>query len=260
MSPVDAISGTSSTQYSGKSEMALDIQDFMAIMISELTNQDPLDPMSNKDLVDQMASIQQLQSSTTMTESFTDMMDRLDLMLVKEELSSARQTLGQFISGTSVDGNLVAGTVIGINIDENEVLLELDNGYLVNMSDVQRLGAQSSQDVIGTVVIGPSSTSDKYVAGVVKAINVSDTASTFLLESGEEIAINSAIQLTEENASLLINQQVIGYTDIDDSTTKISGFVASISLSAEGITVKINVGESELIELPLENITEVDLI
>ena len=89
MNEVSAIDGGNTVFNVGdKSSQMLNTEDFLKIMITELTNQDPFEPMKNQDLLAQIASIQQLESSQNMTNTFTSVGDRFDMVVDK---------LGQFL-------------------------------------------------------------------------------------------------------------------------------------------------------------------
>ena len=47
----------------------LDLDVFLEIMLEELQNQDPLDPMDNGELLDQLSQIRELSSNDTLTET-----------------------------------------------------------------------------------------------------------------------------------------------------------------------------------------------
>lgn len=256
MSSISATSSASSTaDYSGASQ-ALNTEDFMKIMITELTNQDPFEPMKNQDLLNQMSTIQQLESSQSMTRSFETLMLHFDELLFREELGSASEMVGRFVSGVSTAGLPTSGKVVGVRFNDNDVMLELDTGELVKMTDVNRLAGQTTQDLIGQLVMGYTVDGNETV-GIVGAVNVSDGQATLILEpkdgeTAERIPVQDAFLLSEDNAHLLLNRYVKGYNGED----LVEGYVDSFNLSPEGITLILERDDIQY-ELPLLGLSEI---
>jgi flagellar basal-body rod modification protein FlgD len=94
-------SGTSSTTSGFGS---LTTADFMQMLIAELQNQDPTQPMSSEDLLGQLATMSQLQSTT-------DLDSALQANTSNQQLSIGASFIGQSITGTDANGNAVSGTV-----------------------------------------------------------------------------------------------------------------------------------------------------
>ena len=96
MSPVNSIDSNSSVTAgsSARDMQTLSSDDFLKIMITELTNQDPLEPMQNQDLLNQMSTIQQMQSSQEMTRSFNELMSNFDSLLTRQAMGAATEMIG----------------------------------------------------------------------------------------------------------------------------------------------------------------------
>ena len=63
-------------------------EDFIKMMITQLQNQDPLEPAKSDQLLAQMSQIGQLQASTTLTES-------LKTMVVQNQIGAASALIGK---------------------------------------------------------------------------------------------------------------------------------------------------------------------
>ncbi len=68
----------------------LDINQFLQIMIAELTNQDPLNPMENNELVQQIGSIRNIAATDKLSSS-------LDLVQSGQSLTTASSLIGKNI-------------------------------------------------------------------------------------------------------------------------------------------------------------------
>ena len=243
---------------SAKSNNALNTEDFLKIMITELTNQDPFEPMKNQDLINQMAGIQQIQASKNMADSFTGITDQfnqfmgqLSSFVDRERLSATAKMIGETVSGTTIEGRFTVGKVMAVSMEGDDVLLEIDTGEVINLKDMSRLGGANSQDIIGTFVTGENAEGDNVV-GVVETIETDGQQVILQLESGQEVPLNQATIITEDTAYLLLGLFVEGANDH-------SGYVDSYRVGAEpgidGITLLLDTGE----ELPLAKVMNIRL-
>ncbi len=256
MSPVTATSAAgamNNTTSTGKN--VLNTDDFLKIMLAELTNQDPLEPMTNKDLLDQIAGIQQLQSNETMTSSFgkvTDQfgsfMNQLNVFMDRDQLSSAGKMIGEIVAGTTTTGNFTVGKVIAVNINNNKTLLELDTGELIDINEMTRLGGTNSEDIIGTFVIGKNN-SGAGAVGIVESIETNGNDVTLRLSSGDDVALSKSTLVSADTAYVLLGMFAEGNNDVQ-------GYVESYRIDGEGIdgiTLLLDGGD----ELPLAEVTDI---
>ncbi|MDX2118112.1 MAG: flagellar hook capping FlgD N-terminal domain-containing protein [Planctomycetota bacterium] len=104
---VDGVSGTSNGSTTRTGYSSLTSEDFTKIIFAELGRQDPLSPQDTSKLLDQIATIRNIQSNTDLT---TDLKS-----IVKEtQFASAASTIGSMISGLTSDYERVEGTVISV--------------------------------------------------------------------------------------------------------------------------------------------------
>ncbi len=126
--------GSSSTGNSStaNSKLALTPTDFINMMITQLKNQDPTQPTSNADLLQQMSQIGQLQSQQSLQTN-------LQSMVLQNQISSASNFIGKRVSGLDTTNHTVNGVVDSVHIENGGVNLNLDNGStlaLSNLTDV----------------------------------------------------------------------------------------------------------------------------
>ncbi|HEX8340838.1 MAG TPA: flagellar hook capping FlgD N-terminal domain-containing protein [Tepidisphaeraceae bacterium] len=117
----------SGTQTAGK--MALKAQDFIKMMITQLQNQDPMEPAKNEALLAQMSQISQLQTSTELQGS-------LKTLVQQNNVSSAGSMIGKMVKGKDASGEELTGLVSSVRVEDGNLFLELDNGKHMALDSV----------------------------------------------------------------------------------------------------------------------------
>lgn len=97
----------------------VDIDDFLKLMITELQNQDPLNPLENDQLIAQIGQIRQVGASEKLTNT-------LDSVLLGQNIASATNLIGAEIDAVSDDNEKVTGTVEKVSVANGEPKLHLD--------------------------------------------------------------------------------------------------------------------------------------
>lgn len=130
-----AVTGTTSQATGTTAKTSANIlgkDDFLKLLITELKNQDPLDPVENKDFISQMASFSSLEQMQNLSGSF-------DKMAGLMSLQQAASLLGKQVSysTTGQDGGLVIkeGLVNSVSRENRDVFLIID-GSKVSLEQV----------------------------------------------------------------------------------------------------------------------------
>ena len=256
MDVVNSIAGAASSTVgsgAGSSKQILNTEQFLKLLITELTNQDPLEPMKNQDLLEQISSIQSLESTQKMDQSFSHMVDRFDgfinqfdVMLMREQVATASRMIGQVVSGISTQGETTLGKVVSVKLEGSAMLLELDNGQQINMDQMKQLGGYIAQisgsDMVGELVLGVTDDGDE-VFGTVESVEVTRSEVRLHLrptgaganDPTVPIALQSATVINESTAELLIGLTVVG-----NNGTEVSGVVMSYLVDSEGIKLVLD--------------------
>lgn len=121
-----------STQGGATTVGALSSDEFFKLIFTELSNQDPLEPNDTNALLEQIANIRSIQSDV-------DLVDRLGELVGQNELSSGAGLIGRLVSGLTDTDDRVSGVVHSVSKTEDGVVLNLDGGYRVPMSRVDRV-------------------------------------------------------------------------------------------------------------------------
>jgi flagellar hook assembly protein FlgD len=121
------------------------------MMITQLQNQDPLNPTSSSDLLAQMSQIGQLQSTTSLQSS-------LQSFGLQTSISSASSMIGKSVQGLDVNSNPISGVVTSVQVQSGNVSLELDNGSTLALANVSSISPGPSGTTVGTTTMSSSAT------------------------------------------------------------------------------------------------------
>lgn len=109
-------------------------EDFMSMILSELTNQDPLEPNDTEQLLNQISTIRSIESDE-------GMLDSLDSMIDSNEFASAANLIGTLISGLTEGNERVADIVLSVSRTPEGPVLNLFDGSRVPFDKVDEVVA-----------------------------------------------------------------------------------------------------------------------
>ena len=138
-------SSPSSTHQIASSKFALKTDDFIKMMVTQLQNQDPLEPAKNQELLQQMSQIGQLQSNS-------QMQDLLKGLALQNQIGSAGNLIGKVVSGIDENNDQIDGLVTAVRVEKDGVRLELDNGKTLPLGNVTSIAAAPAAGAIATPV------------------------------------------------------------------------------------------------------------
>jgi flagellar basal-body rod modification protein FlgD len=111
------------------------IQDFLKILVAQLSNQDPLKPMDNQEFVTQLAQFTSLQQTQEMN-------DKLSSLLAVQASTQSIGLLGKTVDINTETGS-ASGTVSALNFvaGEPRMTIRLANGSLLTDLNLANLVA-----------------------------------------------------------------------------------------------------------------------
>ena len=112
-----------STSSDQGSKTGVDYDSFLRLLVAEMKNQDPTNPMDSTQYVAQLAAFSQVEQSVQIN-------NRLDQLLQSSALSQADALIGRTI--TSADG-ATTGEVVEVRLTSGGVVAVLDNGKTVDV-------------------------------------------------------------------------------------------------------------------------------
>jgi flagellar basal-body rod modification protein FlgD len=116
MTSIPGVGSSQSSQSSGSSNGVkgndlsdVDLDQFLGLLITELQNQDPLNPMDNAQMLTQISQIREIGSTNQLTET-------LGNFAIGQELSMASSVIGKEIKGLDSQAKEISGVVDRVSV------------------------------------------------------------------------------------------------------------------------------------------------
>lgn len=129
MSAIDALSTPQAPASTGNAFASFTSNDFLELMFSELTNQDPLAPNETKDLIDQIGQIRSIESDVNLA-------DKLETIVSQSQIASAGNLVGSYVVGLNDSGLEREGLVLSVSVTDDGPVLNLHNNARVPLDSV----------------------------------------------------------------------------------------------------------------------------
>jgi flagellar basal-body rod modification protein FlgD len=113
-------SGTSSSDITRTVKTELDKDDFLKLLITQLTHQDPLNPMEDKEFIAQMAQFSSLEQLTNLNAGLESM--------TNFAMTNAVNYIGRTVTFYNSDGEELSYKVTSVTFNQGEVTLHYDGG------------------------------------------------------------------------------------------------------------------------------------
>jgi flagellar basal-body rod modification protein FlgD len=108
---------SNATQSSGYANL-VDGEQLMKLLLAQLRNQNPLDPMQDKDMMGQLAQINSLQELQKIN-------NVLQTMSASAQLADAAGLIGKTVQFANADGEVEQGAVTGVSMVKGQIMLAL---------------------------------------------------------------------------------------------------------------------------------------
>lgn len=106
---------------------------FLQLLMEQIRNQDPLEPMDNDDMLAQLAQFSSLEQMNNLNDSFGDLeyqMDFLNGNIDQLNFISAQGLIGRYVEGVNAEGDSITGTVESVTLQGSIVVLTVDGETL----------------------------------------------------------------------------------------------------------------------------------
>jgi len=212
MTTVNGTSSSSSSSTSTSSQLqqqTLDQSDFLKLMVTQMTNQDPTKPMDANDMVAQMAQFSQVAATQQLQSSF----DTLSSNLTGDQFVRAASLVGTDVLIPSTAAKLTDSTVSGaVNVPTSgtyvSVTIKDSSGKVVRTlpmgqpdAGLQQFtwdgksddGTQLADGVYQISATSGTTAADTFVKGKVEGVGSSGTDGTYVQVAGYGGALLSQI-------------------------------------------------------------------
>jgi len=130
------------TQVDKNAFAEMDSGEFLNILLTELTNQDPLEPNDSQALLEQLSALRNIESQTALQ-------DKLEALVLQNNISQAGSLLGKVVEGLNAEGDKLAGQVKSVRVVDGQAHLELDTGRTLPLDRITRVTEGVATPLVG---------------------------------------------------------------------------------------------------------------
>lgn len=123
-SATDSTSKSSSSTSSTTSSTGVDYNTFLQLLVAEMKNQDPTNPMDTSQYMSQFAQLSSVEQAMQTN-------NKLDALLSSQSLSQANGLIGKTVGFTDSTGASFSGKVASVSINSDGSIATLENGTKV---------------------------------------------------------------------------------------------------------------------------------
>jgi flagellar basal-body rod modification protein FlgD len=130
-------SNTGTTTGTNDAFQKLDMDTFLRLLVAEMQNQDPMNPMDDTQIVQQVSQIDQIQASQKLT-------DTLKSVALGQSVATASNLIGQTVTGLDEEGDSITGAVASVSIADGKTTLNVGE-HQITLNNVTQLGTAAQQ-------------------------------------------------------------------------------------------------------------------
>jgi hypothetical protein len=161
-----------------------------------------MEPMGNEQLLQQIASVREIELSTTLAES-------LRTLTGEQRFGSASALLGQYVMGlTDGNGYAQSGIVEGFRFSENgQPILQLSNGAELPLDQLAAVQppVRAAESLVGKTVIGVDRrdpAKPTVAQGLVVGVGTASSGDVILeLDTGQDLRLRDFVSVTANESA-----------------------------------------------------------
>jgi len=138
---------------------------FLQLLVLQLQNQDPLEPVGNTEMIAQLAQFSSLEGIENLNNNFELLAGNLDQL----NFISAQGLIGKHVEGVNNRGQVTAGVVDSVYLDGSIVVLNVD-GQIMSMTNVLAISGEAP-DTRGDAPAGEEETKRGPIQKIGASIN-----------------------------------------------------------------------------------------
>jgi flagellar basal-body rod modification protein FlgD len=129
---IDSSTTTTSGSSTASSVYSLDTSDFITLLITELENQDPTDPVDVSEMTSLFSDLTQVSAAVTTNEYLSTLVDSISSLSNNQAVSY----LGKTVTYTNSDSTEVTAAVSSIKYEDGATYLVTEKGDKIKLSSV----------------------------------------------------------------------------------------------------------------------------
>jgi len=114
----------------------LGVVDFTKMLVAELKNQDPMEPMKNSDMLQQISQIRAISANDQLTTT-------LQSVLLGQNVATAGNLISRSVTGLDSNGQRVTGTVSSVSIANGGAVLNVGSST-IDLKNVTQISPAST--------------------------------------------------------------------------------------------------------------------
>ncbi|MGI6683984.1 MAG: flagellar hook assembly protein FlgD [Bacillota bacterium] len=122
--------GNTSQNNTTNANNVLGKNDFLKLFVAQLSNQDPMSPLDNSDMLAQFAQFSMVEQITNMSESLDSLKETLTELYGQSIFTQGAALIGKEVVGINEEGNMINGEVSGVKWGEKDLMLKVGNSWL----------------------------------------------------------------------------------------------------------------------------------
>ena len=221
-----------------------DAESFLNLMIAELQNQDPLNPMENDELMAQIGQIREIEASDRLTQT-------LEAVLLGQNISSATNLIGADVRALNATGDWVEGNVSVVSIVNGQPELTLavnpsatvaeQTGNVEGGNYIYEVVWQSTDGELYGMEIGASTSGAANFSGAVQLNDLPQTTGvkTVYRTDSSGAGDRKAVGTLAANATTFVDT----LADSERLGDPITAEVLAVQYAAEEVVMLNNVAE-----------------
>ena len=133
-SSVNGVQGTAAQQATNNDAFSsLGLQDFIKLLVTEMQQQDPMSPMDNSQIMQQVSQISSIESTQKLNTT-------MDSVVLGENLATASNLIDRRVVALNDSGEQVTGAVTRVAIENGSLKLHVGaNDDVVDLANVSQI-------------------------------------------------------------------------------------------------------------------------
>jgi len=231
---------------SGSALNDLNLDSFLNLMIAELQNQDPLNPLENDQLLAQISQIREVGATDRLTET-------LDSVLLGQNISSATNLIGAEVQALTDEGERVSGSVRRVTIDGGVPKLDLAVEPTAAAGDIEG-GVEEGNYVYEVVWDGPDGVEFSFEV-TAQTASLSNFNGSIQVKNLPETTGEKRVYRTD--ASGQGDRHLVGTLDRGEATT-FTDTLASDQRRQKLTTTPQTLGVARKLTVSLNNVAQIE--